>query len=218
MFRVILTFSALSLVAAACSSQPNGFPAAMEEGARLSQGITRVTFPDPDPGIPAYARVGNVLNQFYHSDGWLAMQFFRHPECVPDDFNLLDLFHFPGEEGPGAFACPLQHSGHYIVEAGAPQGTFPRIYVAQGDAVPFWFVPWAEFQQAMQEGAVTLPDVLAMNPLKGTATRLRETVHPRLDEHLVVTDASGQLEDGRRFDFHVTHVRDETKSIRIRFK
>jgi hypothetical protein len=187
-----------------------------DEATLLARGYTRVTFPDPDPGIPAYARVTSVASQFYHDEGWLAIPFFRDPDCVPDDFDLLRLFDFPGPNGPGSFACPLRHSGHYLVEDGAQPGTFPRLYVSHGDNVPFWFVRWSDFQKAMARGSVTLPQVRAMNPRKGVATDFRETVHPRLDEHLVITDARGRLEDGTFFEFHVTHVGDQTREIRLR--
>jgi len=216
MFRTVLTLT-LIIGIAACASAPADAPLGFDEDLLLSQGFERVTFPDPDPGIPAYARVGTMVNQFYHADGWLAIPFFRDPDCVPDDFNMLELFDFPDEDGPGAFACPLQHAGHYLVEAGAEPGTFPRLYVSSGDAVPFWFVRWSDFQDAMADGRVTLPDVRAMSPRKGTATHFRETVQPRLEEHLVVTDASGFLEGGAPFEFHVTHVGDRTQRIRIRF-
>jgi hypothetical protein len=203
-------------VAAASASPAEDPGTPHDEAALLARGYTRVTFPDPDPGIPAYARVTSVALQLYHSDGWLAIPFFRDPDCVPDDFDLLQLFHFPGPDGHGAFACPLRHSGHYLVEEGAQPGTFPRLYVSHGDAVPFWFVRWSDFQGAMADGSVTLPRVRTMNPRMGMATMFRETVQPRLDEHLVITDARGHLDDGTPFEFHVTHVGDQTRRIRIR--
>jgi hypothetical protein len=198
------------------AAAPDASATPLEEADLLAQDYERVTFPDPDPGIPAYARVATVVNQFYHADGWLAIPFFRDPACVPDDFDMLALFDFPGPDGPGAFGCALRHSGHYLVEAGALPGTFPRLYVSTGDAVPFWFVRWGDFQTAMADGPVTLPRIRAMNPRMGTATVFRETVQPRLTEHLVITDATGRLDDGTPFEFHVTHVGDETRRIRIR--
>jgi hypothetical protein len=67
----------------------------------------------------------------------------------------------------------------------------------------------------MQTGAVTIEDLEAMNPLKGTASWFHERLKPRAEEHLVVIDASGQMADGRRFSFHVTHIGDETQSISL---
>ncbi len=182
-----------------------------------SAGMTRVTFPDPDPGIPAYARAFPGLNQFFVDGEWLAIPFYRSPDAIPADFNLLDFFHFPDATGPGAFGTPLLTRGFYFVEAGAPLGTFPTLSVSTGDAVPMWFVKWADYQAAMLDGTVTIGEVQAMSPLKGVASRFNETLKPRMDDHLVVISAQGTLEDGRRFQFHVTHLDDTTRSVRIRF-
>lgn len=182
-----------------------------------SAGMVRVTVPDPDPGIPAYARLNPELNQFFHNGEWLAIPFYRAPAAIPADFNLLNFFHFPSEFGPGAFHTPILTSGFYFIEDGALPGTFPSLSMSTGNAVPFWFVKWADFQAAMADGPVTIGDVMAMHPLKGTATKFNETLKPRMDDHLVVISANGQLEDGRRFSFHVTHVGDKTRAIRITF-
>lgn len=64
---------------------------------------------------------------------------------------------------------------------------------------------------------VTFSDLEAMNPLRGTATTYDETLQPRPGEHLVVIDAAGHLDDGRPFEFHVTHVEDEFGSA-VRFR
>jgi hypothetical protein len=180
-------------------------------------GMVRVTFPDPDPGIPAYARAFPGLDQFFRDGEWLAIPFYRSPEAIPADFNLLDFFHFPGPNGPGAFGTPLLTEGFYFVEAGAPQGTFPTLSISTGDAVPFWFVKWVDYQAAMSDGIVTIGEVRAMSPLRGTARQFAETLKPRPESHLVVISARGRLADGRSFDFHVTHIGDVTRAVRIRF-
>lgn len=180
-------------------------------------GLTRVTFPDPDPGIPAYARAFPGLNQFFRDGEWLAIPFYRSPDAIPANFNLLDFFHFPGPGGPGAFATPLLTRGFYFVEAGAPLGTFPTLSISTGDAVPLWFVKWADYQAAMLDGTVTIGEVRAMSPLMGVASQFNETLKPRPENHLVIISAQGTLEDGRRFQFHVTHTGDTTRSVRIRF-
>lgn len=213
----ILGLAATVLACAATSTEPES-PVKYTEAGLIAEGYVRVTFPDPDPGIPAYARVTHLVNQFYHANGWLAIQFFRDPDCVPDDFDLLELFHFPDESGPGSFACPLRHQGRAYVEPGSPLGTFPILTVAEGSAVPYWFVRWSDFQAAMADGRVTMPELRAMSPRRGTAATHREIVQPRLEEHVVVTDATGRLDDGTRFEFHVTHVGDRTQRIRLEFQ
>jgi hypothetical protein len=212
-------------VAAACQAGPTEILAPTHEAheaavsALVAAGMQRVTFPDPDPGMPAYARMTTLLDQLFHDDGWLAIPFYRDPACIPEDFNLLGLFHPPGPDGIGAFECqPLTTHGFYLVEADAPMGTFPRVAFSSGDAVPFWFVDWDEFQAALGTGRVTIGDLAAMTRLEGVATSYRETLRPRPGEHLVVIDARGRLADGRAFQFHITHVEDQTRAVRVRFR
>jgi hypothetical protein len=165
----------------------------------------------------AFARFEPSLRQFFHDGEWLAIPFVREPAQVPDDFNLMQYFNPPGPGGPGAFAAALTLRGYFMIEAGAPIGTFPKIAISTGDAVPIWFVRWADSQAAMADGVVTMPELRALDPLIGTATRYHETLRPRPEEHLVVINASGTLADGRAFDLHVTHEGDVTRSIRIAF-
>lgn len=213
----------LVLLAAGCGSSdgpaahlpPDVPSAAALVAAAEAGGLVRVTYPDPDPGIPGYARLNATLNQYLHTDDWIAIPFYRDPDAVPGGFNLLAGFDFPGAHGPGAFAAPLLISGYYLIERGAPLGTFPRISIARGKAVPVWFVPWPDFKAAMADNVVTMDDLRSMNPLMGVATHFEETLRPRIGEHLVVINAKGTLDDGRRFDLHVTHVEDTTRAIRV---
>lgn len=217
--RSLLLPTAL-LLAAACTSSPSTSPEALADqlvAEARAAGMVRVAFPADDPGAPLYARVEPSLKQFFHNGEWLAIPFVRRPNQIPDDFNLMQYFNPPGPGGPGAFAAELVLSGFFMIEAGAPLGTFPKVAISTGTAVPIWFVRWTEFQAAMADGVVTMPELRALQPLVGTATRYHETLRPRPDEHLVVINASGTLADGRAFDLHVTHEGDITRSIRIRF-
>ncbi len=180
-------------------------------------GLVRVTVPQPDPGVPAYARAFPGANQFFHNGEWLAIPFYRAPSAIPTDFNLMTFFHFPGPTGPGAFATPILIKGFYFIEPNAPLGTFPVLAVSTGDAVPIWFVRWSDYKSAMADNVVTIGDVIAMQPLRGIATTFTETLKPRLNDHLTVITASGKLADGRTFDFHVTHVGDVSRALRINF-
>lgn len=183
-----------------------------------SEGLVRKDIPDEDPGPPFYARVTSTLNQFFHADGWLAIPFYRDPGCLPPDFNMLELFDFPGPDGLGAFACPLLMRGFMLIEPDAPLGTFPRQVVLHGSGVPFWFVDWNEFQAAAMDGEVTIGELAALGPVTGLADRYHETLKPREGEHVIVIDARGTLEDGRTFQFSVMHLEDRTRSIHVSFR
>lgn len=225
MSRVIRSVTAatavLILAAPACTGpatptstgQVHSMETLMASAHNASNGLVVRSVPDEDPGPPFYARVGY---QFLHDDGLLAIPFYRSPACIPADFNLLDFFHFPtGPSDPAAFACPLQITGRLLIEPDAAPGTFPRQVVLQGDAVAIWFVSLADFQAAAEDGNVTMAQLEALSPMKGTASRFHETLHPREGEHRIIIDARGTLEDGRTFRFHVTHIDDVPRVMRI---
>lgn len=180
-----------------------------------AQGMLKVAFPAENPGIPAYARLGAPFKQLFHNDEWLVIPFYRNPDMIRGDFNLLALFDFPGASGPSAFAVPLTVTGHYMTEQNAPPTTFPRIVVSSGTNVPVWFVSWPVFDAARGDGVVTMDELRAMTPVHGTANRFEETLRPRAGEHLVVLNAQGRTTDGRAFSVHVTHLEDVTKALRI---
>jgi hypothetical protein len=178
-------------------------------------GLVARRIPQDDPGPPFYARLGRP---YFPSDGWLAIPFYRAPACIPPDFNLLDHYHFPGPDGPGAFACQLLVTGTFLIEPDAPPGTFPFHVVLDGSGAPVWFVPSAAFDVAAQDGVVTIGELAALNPLRGTAARYHEMLRPRDGEHKIIIAADGSLEDGRSFLFEVSHVDDQLRSIRIAFQ
>ena len=221
--RPRLVALSLALTLAACSDTQIADPLAgvpdTETLIRSAEaaGMVRITVPNPDPGLPAYARAFPGANQFFHNREWLAIPFYRAPSAIPANFNLLEFFHFPGPGGPGAFATPILIKGFYMIEPNAPLGTFPVLAVSTGDSVPIWFVKWSDYQAAMADNVVTIGDVIAMRPLRGIATRFNETLKPRLDDHLTIITASGKLDDGRTFEFHVTHVGDSSRALRIIF-
>ena len=181
--------------------------------ARMASGNKKVHFPEEDPGAPFYMRAGNSLNQFFVYDGWLVIPFFRNPSCIRPDFNLLNIF-----DVPASFGCELTVNGFYMIERDVPAGTFPLIVQSTGSAVPFWFVRWEDFQAAMSDGVVTIGELQSLNPLVGSATKFHETLRPRANNHLVQINAAGVLDDGRTFDFHVTHVGNQTKNISLTIK
>jgi hypothetical protein len=183
-----------------------------------SGGLVRVQFPQENPGIPAYARLGNILDQIFHDETWLVVPFYRQPDLIPGAFDLLQEFDFPGPNGPGAFAVPLTISGFFMTERDAAPTTFPRLVISKGTAVPVWFVSWPTFAAAAADGVVTMDDLRGMNPVRGTATAFDETLRPRAGEHLLVLNAAGRTEDNRSFAVHITHVADRTVALRLDLK
>jgi hypothetical protein len=189
-----------------------GAPAASRAG-----GLRVVRFPAEDPGPPLYARVTPLLNQIFVADGMVAIPFYRDPACVPLDTDLMEHLHPPGEHGPGSFACPLLIEGSYTIEADAPLGTFPVRVVASGPA-QVWFVPWSDFVTATRDHALTMAELIALEPLRGTAATFHEMLAPRIDSHHVVITSRGTLDDGRTFQFNVNHRGDVTNSILLRIR
>jgi hypothetical protein len=178
-------------------------------------GLVRRVMPSEDPGPPFYARVGY---QLLEREGWVAIPFYRSPDLVPADFNLLDFFHVPGPGGPGAFAAPLLMTGSVLIEADAPLGTFPKQVELRGTGTPVWFVRSGAFHAAVGDGVLTIAELRSLAPLQGTTTRYHETLHPRAGEHKIVIQAAGTLPDGRTFHLGVTHVHDELRQMQLTFR
>jgi hypothetical protein len=99
--------------------------------------------------------------------------FYRPPECVREDFNLLNFFDIPA-----AFDCtPPTTDGFVILAEGAD---VPLQSKLRGlDAVPVWAVRWAELQVAVADDSLTITELGAMQSLMtGSASFYTETLHP----------------------------------------
>jgi hypothetical protein len=218
--KLFASITALVLLAG-CQAERESITAHTEFAASAAVGgaggFRTVAFPADDPGPPFYSRVSTLLNQIFHDGEYVAIPFYRDTECIPPDFNLLGAFHLPGEDGPGAFGCPLLVHGTLLIEPDAPQGTFPFKVMTRGPA-HVWFVSWNRFQAAMADGDITMNELIALEPLRGVADQYNEVLHPRMEKHHVVITSQGRLEDGRRFQFNVNHPGDATKSLLIRIR
>lgn len=220
--RSVVIILCSSLALAACEGGARSGRNAVDEPVRGAAvegttGLRTLSFPSQDPGPPLYARVSTVLNQIFHDDQTLAIPIYREPDCIPPDFNLLDNFHIPDDQGPGAFGCPLLVEGTLLIEPDAPMGTFPFQVVTRGPA-QVWFVPYPDFQGASADGDFTIAELLALSPLRGRAEHFHEMLHPRMENHHVVITSQGLLEDGRRFQFNVNHPGDRTSTLEIRIQ
>lgn len=158
--------------------------------------------------VPFYARFGE--NETFSDGDWTVIVFYRSPDCIPADFNLNQFFDFPGNDGPGAFACAPPTTTSVEYWANGPQ-TDPAPLIAEmtgRGAVPVWFIAQVEVEAAMTDGVVTIGE-LAESPslLKGEATTYTELLHPGQSnpQSLIQFKAEGTLEDGRSFMVDVSY-------------
>jgi len=175
--------------------------------------------PDLGGGVPADARIELVDGvPLVHNDGqWAAITFYRDPETVPADFNLLDFF-----DAPRAFDSPLTVEGFEIWRNGPSAGDQSPIQVVSYGlgAVPIWFVDWSELQTAMV-GGLTVGELASLPSLKrGSAVYFKETLHPYQEGRQTKTEivARGTLGDSGSFFFQVEETHNQLKHVKIEFK
>ena len=160
---------------------------------REYQGLVAMQTPAEHPGIPLYARLGYPEGfpegQIIETDGRVVVVFYREVSCIPDDFNLLDFFHFPGPDGPGAWGCPGYHTGTLYTEPDAPPTAFPRIVDLEGTAVPIWLVDADELEEAVADGWLDMSELEALDRVERTAGSYDEHIHARNEDHFIGIDA-----------------------------
>jgi hypothetical protein len=164
---------------------------------------------------PFYARIHGSefigTEGIFHTEEWAAIVFYRDPGCVPEDFNLLSFFDFSLLAVPQPERCPLTVEGFEIWPAPPGPGVAPIQTKLWGlGAVPVWFVSWPEMQSLLADRIVTVGELeSAATLLKGDADFFTETLHPPARGPIteaaqvghITINASGELEDGRRFQF-----------------
>jgi hypothetical protein len=226
--RTIAWFVAAALLAGCSDASQTLEPSsriAAGEAASLSQGagqgLVRTDWPSAeDGGPPYYARI--YTDRVFIVDGWAVVPFYRGPDCIPADFNLLDFINIPA-----AFGCPLTVEGFHLWR-GAPFAAPPWISQKQGTgAVPYWFIPADAVLEAMQDNRLTIGELAALpGRIVGHASQFTETLHPEPDPErggghpapMLNQNAHGTLDDdGRRFQFHVVVVQGTIRTIRLRF-
>lgn len=171
--------------------------------------------------VPFYARFGE--NETFDNEEWTLVVFYRPPECIPVDFNLNQFFHFPGDSGPGAFACtPPTTTSVETWESGPQTDTAPLISKMTGrGAVPVWFLANDEVESAAADGVVTIVELRDLpSRLVGTASTYTELLHPTQSnaKPLIQFSGEGQLADGRAFMLSVSKgAEDVTDHVTINF-
>jgi hypothetical protein len=146
---------------------------------------------------PMYARVmDNGVSDY------VPIVFYRNPECVRPDFDLLHVF-----DVPAAFYClPLTMEGFSIFEdaANIPLGVPPFQAKFSGDEVPMAFVDRETYNVIAADG-LTIGDFTA--DMWGTATSYKEVLQPSPDANVFLLNivAEGALDqDGTQFRLRVT--------------
>lgn len=185
-------------------------------------GLVRTVWPSAaDPGPPFYARIQLAPPQILFVDGWAVIPFYRDPDCIPEDFNLLEFF-----DPPAAFGCTLLVEGFSLWQ-GEPFMGAPKIVHSRGKgSVVFWFIPEDVVMEAVDDGMLTIGELSALEGrISGEATQFTEVLQPHpLPAEMgggghpnpkIVQNAVGILDDGRSFNFHVTGVKDEIQNITL---
>ena len=95
---------------------------------------------EPEDFGPYYA-------DWYWDDDWVVWIFYRHPDCIPANFNLLEFFHGP------AVGCPLPITVKGFEIRKNPEDLVPiqGKYEGLGD-VPVWFLPRIDYDGAVMDG------------------------------------------------------------------
>lgn len=165
---------------------------------RVAQAQIHVEIPE-DRQPPIYANVDGTAGGFLpHTDEWAVVFFYRSPECVPAEFNLLDFIDRSGR----AFGCPLLIEGHSNWRSFEDPYPADSLLQGRGD-VPAWFVRWPELQAAVADGELTVPELEALPSLMiGTASFYHESIRNDIRGERDANEslaALGTLSDGRTF-------------------
>ncbi len=172
--------------------------------------------PETSNDLPFYARLERGL---IHTDGkWAAIAFYRPPDCIRGDFNLLDFF-----DVPAAFGCnaPEPYLSGFLIVKDTELFIQSRLQLVPGRIMPVWFVSWPELESAINDDDLTIGELKAMpSLLQGWSTFYTETLHPlgmaqQTKSELV---ALGYLEDGRKFSYQVSETHSELRHVKIEFK
>ena len=172
-----------------------------------------------DQQPPYYATIDRGFMP--HTEEWAVVIFYRTPECVPADFNLLDFFDPP----PRPFLCALQIEGHSnwrSLDDPAPGDS----HLQGTGAVPLWFVSWPELQAAVADDDLTITELAALPSLLIASASfyhdsVRNSIRGQRGGNEAVV-AAGSLTDGRTFQVEFTEKFVEGQHlfphIRIDFK
>jgi hypothetical protein len=106
-----------------------------------------------------------------HDGEWAAIPFYRSPEFIDPDFDLLNDF------DPAVFDAPLRIEGFAVFRDATL--AVPTLSQVRGlGAVPVWFVRWGELRDAAADGVLRFSELVAMDSLRiGSADFYQEQNH-----------------------------------------
>lgn len=227
---LMIAAAAAAVALGACS---DGTPVEPFDGSGPAMNVRLVPGVD-NPGPPFYSLI--QPGWFPMTDEWAAIAWLRETDCVPDDFNILNLVDltilFPPAvpfPGPRPFFCPLTITGHEIWNTDPPDPAVgPLNVTARGlGAVPVWFISTAELLPALQDGVLTVAELLGMNSLlighadRFTLTQQTGIARGKPGAGKINITAHGTLEDGRTFFFQTAEGppnKDAIAHTRISFR
>jgi len=161
---------------------------------------------------PFYARLERGV--IYTDGEWVAVVFYRPPDCIPVDFNLLDFFDFEN-----AWGCLPGTTEGFAVVRDPTTNDPPVQQVLHGlGAVPVWFVSLAEYEQAIADDVLIIGELSSLSSLQmGYASFYQEVLHPMGGpSHHLEYNANGTLESSLRFRVHVVFT-EAHFDVRIKF-
>jgi hypothetical protein len=144
--------------------------------------------------VPFYAQLS--MDETVTDGTWVGIVFFRPPNCIPEDFNLLYYFDF------SAFYCQPTTMDGFDIWGDPDTDPAPLYQVLKGKgAVPVWFVSLAEYQSAKSDGTLTIGELESMASLRtGLGSKVNVVFHTAIsNSHHAVITASGALDDGGTF-------------------
>jgi hypothetical protein len=186
-------------------------------------GVTMLSFPEDFAGPPLYvtghgANAADAGLGALRTDGeWVAIEFTREPDCVPDDYNLLS----PVPNIPAVFGCPLTIEGKGWFSDPSNLASAPVKSWHNGlGAVPIYFAHLSEYEAAIADNVLTIAEFEGLSSLViGYASFHREVIqfprNGRPGSHNI--ESSGELEDGRSFQLNGALIGFEWINVTIRF-
>jgi len=157
----------------------------------------------PGTACPFYARIETGQTGTIHTDEWAAIPFYRDPECVPEDFNLLDFFDIPRVWECESFMAGFEVWKNPDIDLAPIQSELKAV-----GPMPIYFVPWAVLQVAMEDDVLTMSELEELDVRVGIATFYTETLHPSggaSQQAMISIVAHGYVKD--------SNVKFELKSI-----